>query len=250
MFYIAVPPSSIVTCHTIGSTSTIGDADLYAKFGSEPDAVSSYEASSISVSANEKVGPLSPSISERTLYVMIYAYTAFNDVMLWCDLEYVTSQPTATPTTRKPTSANQQLTPGQTQTSSITTAKQNQMFYIAVPPSSIVTCHTIGSTSTIGDADLYAKFGSEPDAVSSYEASSISVSANEKVGPLSPSISERTLYVMIYAYTAFNDVMLWCDLGQPTATPSTRKPTAKPTTRKPNTRKPTTSKPTTAKPTT
>ena len=231
MFYIAVPPSSIVTCHTTGSTSTIGDADLYAKFGSEP-AISSFDASSASYSANEKVGPLSPSISERTLYVMIYAYTAFNDVMLWCDLY-------------------QPLTPGETQTSSITTATQNQMFYIAVPSSNIVTCHTIGSTGTIGDADLYAKFGSEPD-ISSFDASSDSYSANEKVGPLSPSISERTLYVMIYAYTAFNDVMLWCDLeyatSQPTATPTTRKPTSAKPTAKPSTRKPT-RKPTTAKPT-
>ena len=185
---------------------------------------------------------------------MVYAYTAFNDIMLWCDLEYTTTQ---------------QLTPGETQTSSIATAKQNQMFYIAVPPSNSVTCHTTtGSSGSNGDADLYVKFGFEPDTVSSYDASSISVSANEKVGPLSPSTSERILYVMVHAYTAFNDVMLWCDIeyvtsqptatptttmpssAKPTARPSTRTPTASPTTRKPTTRKPTTRKPTTRKPTT
>ena len=87
MFYIAVPPSSIVTCDTNGSTSTIGDAEMYVKFGSEPVTLSTYDAASLSISANEKVGPLSPSTSERTLYIMVYAYTAFNDGVLWCNVE-------------------------------------------------------------------------------------------------------------------------------------------------------------------
>ncbi len=116
---------------------------------------------------------------------------------------------------------------------------------------------------------MYAKFGSESDTVS-YNSFSNSASFNKKVGPLSTSTSKRTLYIMVYAYTAFNGVMLWCDLeynyvtSQPTATPTTimpslakptavpltRKPNAKPTTRESTTRKPTTSNPTTAKPAT
>ena len=98
MFYIAIPPSSIVTCRTNGSTSTISDADMYVKFGSEPVTLSSYDATSLSISANEKEGPLSPSTSRHILYIVVYAYTAFTNVMLWCNLEY----------------ASQQLAPGET----------------------------------------------------------------------------------------------------------------------------------------
>ncbi len=124
--------------------------------------------------------------------------------------------------------------------------KENRVFKIAVPPSNIVTCHTDGTSRDSGDADLYAKFGSEPNIYS--ELFSEGLFANETVGPLEASkTSARRLYVMVYAYTALKNVELWCDLNQepsinrnPSENP-TRRPTLKPT-RKP-THKPT-SKPT------
>ncbi len=95
-------------------------------------------------------------------------------------------------------------------TLSISTEGENRMFYITVPKSSIVTCKTT-STSTSGDADLYAEFGSEPNTDSVW--ASEGDSANETIGPLEASTtSDRRLYVMVYAYTAFKDVQLQCDL--------------------------------------
>jgi len=193
MFKIAVPPSSIVTCHTTGSSEE-DMLELYAKFGSQPTS-SSHDASSTDPSTNQKVGPFPSSTLARTLYVMVNAYTAFNDVELWCDL----------------TTSITELTAGKKVTLSISTEGQNRMFKIAVPPSSIVTCHTTGSTSTRGDPDLFAKFGSQPTE-SSHDALSESSFADEKVGPFKSSTSARTLSVMVHAHTAFNDVQLWCDL--------------------------------------
>ena len=102
------------------------------------------------------------------------------------------------------------LVAGKNKTLSISTEGQNRTFYITVPKSSIVTCYTTG-TSTSGDADLYAKFGSEPNTNS--VLASEGDSANETVGPLKAiTTSARTLYVMVYAYTAFLNVQLRCDL--------------------------------------
>ena len=111
------------------------------------------------------------------------------------------------------------LIAGKKKTFSIYTEGQNRMFYITVPESSIVTCYTTG-TSTSGDADLYAKFGSEPND-SIYDVSSVGRFANETVGPLeATTTSARILYVMVYAYTTFNNVQLWCDLTKETTEPS------------------------------
>jgi hypothetical protein len=101
---------------------------------------SSYGALSNEPSTNEFVGPLIASASDRTLYVMVSAYTAFIDVELWCDLV-------------------PQLTSGQKLTLSIPTAGLAQQFYIAVPSSNMITCCTTGGS---GDSDLYVKFGSFP----------------------------------------------------------------------------------------
>ena len=140
------------------------------------------------------------------------------------------------------------LTPGTKLLIDSMRRKENSVFKIAVPPSYIVTCHTNGTRRDSGDADLYAKFGSEPNIYS--ELFSEGLFANETVGPLEASkTSARRLYVMVYAYTALKNVELWCDLTPEPSTTSenpsqnpTRRPTHKPT-RKP-TRKPT-SKPTT-----
>ena len=119
MFKITVPKTEEITCYTTGTTSTSGDADLYAKFGSQPN-TNSYGVMSDSKSSNEKVGPIKASTSARTLYVMVHAYTAFKNVDLWCNL---------TPSIFQIT----QLTPGNKETVSIPTAKQNRMFKIPVP---------------------------------------------------------------------------------------------------------------------
>ena len=150
------------------------------------------------------------------------------------------SRPTNRPTTLKPTLP--QLTAGQRLTLSISSVGANQMYYIAVPRSNRVTCRTTGTSgSSSGDPDLYVKFGSQPT-LTSYVAVSKGNSYVEVVGPLAASTSaDRTLYVMVYAWSAFVNVQLWCDLitNSPSASPTTRKPTLSPTTRKPSSRRPT-----------
>jgi len=203
MFKIAVPSSGIVTCHTTG-TSTSGDADLYAKFASEPNTVS-YGVKSDSGSSNEKVGPLKASTSARTLYVMVHAFTAFNNVQLWCDL----------------TPSITQLTAGKKVTLSISTKGQNRMFKITVPKTNVITCYTTGSSSSKGDPDLYVKFITQPT-LSSNNGVSKRASTVEVVGPLGASSTlDRTLYVMVHAFTAFNNVQLWCDMTKKTTAAAT-----------------------------
>ncbi len=198
MFKIAVPPSSIVTCHTTGSSEE-DMLELYAKFGSQPTS-SSHDASSTDPSTNQKVGPFPSSTLARTLYVMVNAYTAFNDVELWCDL----------------TTSITELTAGKKVTLSISTAKQNRKFKITVPQSKEITCYTTGSSTSKGDPDLYVKFSTQPT-LSNYYASSRRASTVEVVGPFSASLtSAHTLYVMVYANTAFSNVQFWCDMTKKT----------------------------------
>jgi hypothetical protein len=140
----------------------------------------------------------------------------------------LTSTPTTTsPSARKPTDPplNAQLTSGQKQTVSIAAAGSDEQFYIAVPSSNMITCHT---TSGSGNSDLYAKFGSQPT-LSSYDALSNGGSTNEVVGPLNASTSDRTLYVMVYALTPIIDVELWCDLDYTTTKPTASSTTISPT---------------------
>jgi hypothetical protein len=120
------------------------------------------------------------------------------------------------------------LVAGEKKAISISTAKKNLMFKIAVPPSNIVTCHTTGTSKDSGDADLYANFGSEPNIYS--ELFSEGLFANETVGPLEASkTSARRLYVMVYAYTALKNVKLWCDLTQePTPSSNSENPSENP----------------------
>ena len=199
MFKIAVPSSGIVTCHTTG-TSTSGDADLYAKFGSEPNTNSDW--ASEGDSANETVGPLKASTSARTLYVMVFAYSPLKDVKLWCDL--IT-----------------ELTAGEKVALSISTKGQNRMFKITVPKTKAITCYTTGSSSSKGDPDLYVKFITKPT-LSSNNVVSKRASTVEVVGPLpASSTSDRTLYVMVHANTPFSNVQLWCDMTKKTTAAAT-----------------------------
>ena len=115
------------------------------------------------------------------------------------------------------------LKAGEKKTLSIFTEDQNRMFYITVPASSIVKCYTTGPP--VGDADLYAKFRSQPNTNS--PIASRGGSNNEQVGPLKASKLARRLYVMVHAYTAFENVKLWCDLA-PGLGASTPKPSSKP----------------------
>lgn len=181
------------------------------------------------------------------------------------------SRPTTMPSTSEPTSAkptsvrptnrpstptptlNPQLTSGQRQTFSISSAGKNQTFFAAVPRSVRITCRTAGTTGSSGDSDLYVKFGSHPT-LTSRDFASEGSSYAEVVGPLAASTTtDRTLYVMVYAFTAFENVQLWCDLStsSPTSSPTTRRPTLRPTTRRPTspTMRPTTRTPTTRTPT-
>jgi hypothetical protein len=153
-------------------------------------------------------------------------------------------RPTNKPSTSTPT-LNPQLISGQRQTFSISSAEKNQTFFVAVPRSVRITCRTAGTTGSNGDPDLYVKFGSQPT-LTSRDAASEGSSHAEVVGPLTASTTtDRTLYVMVYAFTAFVNVQLWCDLStsSPTASPTTRRPTLRPTTRRPTLR-PTTRRPT------
>jgi hypothetical protein len=153
-------------------------------------------------------------------------------------------RPTNRPTTSIPT-LNPQLTSGQRQAFSISSAENSQTFFIAVPRLNMITCRTAGTTGASGDADLYVKFGSQPT-LTSHDAASEASSYAEIVGPLAAStMTDRTLYVMVYAFSAFVNVQLWCDLmtSSPTASPTTRRPTLRPTTRRPTLR-PTTRRPT------
>ena len=87
----------------------------------------------------------------------------------------------------------------------------------------MITCYTTGSSSSKGDPDLYVKFGSEPTLNSNIGVSvSKRASTVEVVGPLSASsTSDRTLYVMVHAFTAFNNVHLWCDMTKKTTAAAT-----------------------------
>ncbi len=122
--------------------------------------------------------------------------------------------------------AMMKLIAGKNKTLSISTDGQNRMFYITVPKSSIVTCKTT-STSTSGDADLYAEFGSEPNTNS--VLASEGDSANETIGPLEAiTTSARRLYVMVYAYTVFLNVQLRCDLTKDFKPALTKEPSSNP----------------------
>jgi hypothetical protein len=117
------------------------------------------------------------------------------------------------------------LIDGKKKTLSISTEGENRMFYITVPKSSIVKCYTTGLS--VGDADLYAEFGSEPNTDSDWASEGLF--GSETVGPLEASTtSDRRLHVMVNAYTAFEDVQLQCDLTKQT-TPPTEEPSSTPT---------------------
>ena len=169
------------------------------------------------------------------------------------------SRPTTLPSISKPTSTKPSSPPlisGQMHTISIDFAGRSQTFFIAVPRSYMISCRTAGITSSSGDPDLYVKFDAQPT-LHSYDAASLGRSYDELVGTFAASTTgDRTLYVLVYAFTAFVNAQLRCDLttSRPTASPTTRRPTtrrptASPTTRRPTTRRPS-SRPTTRAPTT
>ncbi len=191
-FKISVPQSNKITCHTTGSSQVY----LYVQFDKLPTSSSYYDKEK-GASTTKTVGPLKEdSTSVRMLYIMVHANAAFSKVQFWCDL---------TPPTP-------QLIAGKRETFSIPTAKQNRMFKITVPQSKEITCYTTGSSSSKGDPDLYVNFGAEPT-LSSNNGYSKRASFFEVVGPLSVSATSAcTLYVMVYANTAFSNVQLWCDL--------------------------------------
>jgi hypothetical protein len=175
---------------------------LYVKFGSQPTEFS-YDAIGVGAFGTYVIGPLSASTWDCTLYVMVSAMSALRNVQLWCDL--------TPPTPQFPT----QLTTGKKVTLSITTAKQNRHFKIAVSALNHITCYTAGSSSSKGDPDLYVKFSTQPT-LKLFNVYSHGGSTDEKVGPLSASTSVRMLYVMVHAFEEFSKVQLWCDLIPPT----------------------------------
>jgi len=189
-FLIDAPAGSDVSCFTSGST---GDADLYVRFDYRPTR-SDYDDLSTSSTSNESIGPLTNSgASSRVLNVMVYSYSTFSNLQVWCDV----GESTITP-----------LAFGEVETLSLATNEEKH-YSVPIPANEETVCTLAGNN---GDADLFAKFGS-PATGSSYDYSSINVDSNEQVGPFNATSTPRTLYVRVLAFAAFTNVQLTCDIS-------------------------------------
>jgi len=137
---------------------------------------------------------------------MLWAYSTFNDVTLMCSIDSIptpdTPVTTPAPTFETPLSSGQEVT-------YTLRSGEAEYFRIIVPAGATAICSTDGNN---GDADLYIKFGSTPTQ-SDFDMRGWNYGSVENVGPTAPRSTDEVLFVMLWAYSTFNDVTLMCSIN-------------------------------------
>jgi uncharacterized protein YkwD len=182
-FHFDVPAGAGNLAVTIEGDS--GDADLYVRFGSEPN-TGAYDHRPYLSSSRENVNP--PSATSGRWFVMVRGYTDFSALSL--TVRWDTSRPSTA------------LTNGGTFSLSASRGAE-QHFHLDVPPGAAsLRFRTSGGS---GDADLYVRFGAAPT-TAAWDHRPYRGDANETVEPAQANAG--TWHVMVRAYSDYNDVLL------------------------------------------
>jgi hypothetical protein len=193
-----------VTCSTAGDN---GDADLYMRSSSPPDLTEQfYDCESFNDFSNEVCFIDN---GKGSIYVAVYAYAGFDNVVLTC----VSSQPTPQPMIPPPVTSILLKNGVASKPISVATGEE-QSFTLDVTPGSWVTCETTGEPT--GDADLYVRYNAEPviaDGI--YDCTSYSsTDSNEACALIAPS-DASVLWATIQGWSAAENVILTCTSVSP-----------------------------------
>lgn len=186
-YFINVPEDAInLTVEISGGT---GDADLYTRFGAQPD-LSTYDCRPYNYGNSETCVSASPRAG--VWYISLRGYTAFSGVRLTAKFEKNNPDPDVGEITND-------------QTISSLSAETNQWleYYINVPENA--SNLTVRISNGTGDADLYSRFGDKPTA-SAYDCRPYQYGNSEICTHASPQAGEW--YIGLHGYRAFSGVSL------------------------------------------
>ncbi|MBU8898850.1 M4 family metallopeptidase [Corallococcus sp. M34] len=182
-FYSLVVPAG-QTSLKFTITGGSGDADLYVRFGSAPDA-STYDCRPYA-SGNEETCTIT-NIQAGTYYVMLNAYSTYSGVTL-------TGTYGATPLNVLINGVPVLLSG----------ASGSTVNYTMAVPASVQSVFTISGGT--GDADLYVRYGAAPT-TTTYDCRPYASGNNESC-TIPAKASAGTVYVMVRGYSAFSGVSL------------------------------------------
>ncbi|WP_234411329.1 MULTISPECIES: pre-peptidase C-terminal domain-containing protein [Rhodanobacter] len=187
LFYTVVIPAGASNL-VISESGGTGDADLYTKFGSAPT-LTSYDCRPYLTGNNESCTVASPQAG--TYYVMLNGYAAFSGVSV-----------KATWSTSSGGGGN--VLQNGVAATGLTATTGNSVNYTMVVPAG-ATNLSFKIAGSVGDADLYVKFGSAPT-TSSYDCRPYLTGDNETC--TISNVQAGTYYVMVRAYQSYSGVSL------------------------------------------
>jgi hypothetical protein len=188
-----------VTCSIAGDN---GDADVYMRSSSPPDLTELfYDCADLREGSNEVCFTDN---GKGSIYVTVYAYEAFENVVLTC----VSSPPSSPPLITLPVTLR--LLNGVASDPISVATGEEQRFTLDVTPGSWVTCETTGGPT--GDVDLYVRYNAAPviaDGI--YDCASYSsTDSNEEACALIPPGDASILWATIQGWSAAEKVTLTC----------------------------------------
>jgi hypothetical protein len=179
-FILAIEPGARAACLT---TADSGDADLYIRFGAEPDIVQGdFDCSSTSALSEESCNARDPG-GAFALWALVAAYGSFENLSITCS----TTLPPPTILTDGVVFGPFSLFAGQTQT-----------FTLAIAAGERVTCETAAAS---GDADLILRLDAEPSLEPLiYDCASVDESSVESCSVVDPG-DTSVLWVVVSAFS-------------------------------------------------
>jgi len=191
-FQIDVPVDAIsLTFAITGTGNSIGDADLYVRFGARPN-VNNWDNRPYQNGNNETVNIAN--LQAGTYFVMLRGYTSFSGVQLLAKFKRTSD-----------TTVDTILENGITKTGLSAARNGRLQFEINIPANTTNLTFDMRGANPREDADISVRFGAIPTATS-WDYRPYLTGSNETVRVTNPRAG--MYYVIIEGYTAFSNVQL------------------------------------------